>query len=510
MKIIFFLIFSMACVFTYGQEPGDALRYSYLDQPGGTARNQAIGGAGASLGGEFTTLFLNPAGLGFYNTGDFVLTPSFSLKKSNTTYLGNPESAKDNAFNFGATGFVLASPARPGKGVRNFSIGIGINRLADFNNHVYYKGKNTYSSYSEKYLEELRDNHATNPDSAAFMFPETSSLAINTYLVNPIYDSLGFAGYSTLANPSTGLIQKNTINTTGGITDASIGGGLNVKDKWYFGGSLSFPFLNYKRNSSYKESDASGNPSNDFSYFISNENLTTKGVGVNGKFGIIYKPTEQARIGLAFHTPTWYQLTDTYTSEIITDLEGYGGAGVKHQSNTDLTQGDPLQTKYNLTTPMKLILSGTYLFATNITNTESQHGFVTADVEYVNYKGMAFRDISDDQGAADYFKSLNDVMKNIYKNAINARLGGEIKFNTYMIRLGGAYYGNPYENESSNVTKVTGGVGYRNRGLYLDLAYVYSMRKDVNYPYLLEDKSNVPAYLKNNTGNIVLTIGFKL
>ena len=79
-----------------------------------------------------------------------------------------------------------------------------------------------------------------------------------------------------------------------------------------------------------------------------------------------------------------------------------------------------------------------------------------------------------------------------------------------MVRLGGAYYGNPYQNETSDVVKVTGGLGYRNRGIYLDLAYVYSMNKDVNYPYLLQDKPNTPAYLKANYGNVVATIGFKL
>jgi hypothetical protein len=85
-----------------------------------------------------------------------------------------------------------------------------------------------------------------------------------------------------------------------------------------------------------------------------------------------------------------------------------------------------------------------------------------------------------------------------------------MKFNTFMVRLGGAYYGNPYQNETSNVVKVSGGVGYRNRGFFLDFTYVYSMTKDVHYPYRLEDKPNTPAFLKNNAGNIVATIGFKL
>ena len=51
----------------------------------------------------------------------------------------------------------------------------------------------------------------------------------------------------------------------------------------------------------------------------------------------------------------------------------------------------------------------------------------------------------------DYYSSLNKVIDNLYKNAFNFRLGGEVKFNTIMFRLGGAYYGNPYKNETANL-----------------------------------------------------------
>jgi hypothetical protein len=44
----------------------------------------------------------------------------------------------------------------------------------------------------------------------------------------------------------------------------------------------------------------------------------------------------------------------------------------------------------------------------------------------------------------------------------------------------------------------------------MDLTYVYSMAKDIHYPYRLQDKANVPAFLKTTGGNIVATIGFKL
>ena len=119
-------------------------------------------------------------------------------------------------------------------------------------------------------------------------------------------------------------------------------------------------------------------------------------------------------------------------------------------------------------------------------------------------------DNTDGSGAKEYYKSLNKTIDNLYKSAINVRLGGEVKFNTIMFRLGGAYYGNPYKNEKADLVKVSGGLGYRNKGMFIDLTYIYSINKDIHYPYLLQDKSNLPAYLKNNAGNIVATIGFKI
>ncbi|MEO8962797.1 MAG: aromatic hydrocarbon degradation protein [Ginsengibacter sp.] len=511
--VTFFII--LLTSYSYAQEPADALRYSFLTQDGGTARNQAIGGAGGSLGGEFSSLFINPAGLGFYKTGDFAFTPRFSMKNSKSEYRATKASNNSTNFNLGTTGVLFASPSAPGKSVKSFTFGLGINRIADFNNHVYYRGTNKSSSYSEKYLEELIDNNVTDPNSAAQKYPYGSSLAFNTYLIDAIFNpDSTISGYTTQADPSYGLLQENTINTSGGITDLAIGAGLNVQEKWYFGGTLSFPILKYNRDATYRESDQSGDSNNDFNYFEAIESLQTRGIGVNGKFGIIFKPVEDVRLGLAAHTPTFYSLTDNYVTEVITDLEGYGGAGIKHQSSTDFPDADgqtgqPLESRYNIITPWRVILSGTYLFH-GVENVEQQRGFVTADVEYVNYKDASFKAERNDTEGKDYYNSLNKTIGNLYTSAINVRLGGELKFNTFMVRLGGAYYGNPYKDDKSNLIKVSGGVGYRNKGFFIDLTYVQSMNKDVDYPYLLQDKANVPAYLKNNAGNIVATIGFKL
>ncbi|MEO6136279.1 MAG: aromatic hydrocarbon degradation protein, partial [Ginsengibacter sp.] len=163
MKTIYILFISLlSCGILYAQEPADALRYSYITNPGGTARNQAIGGAGASLGGEFSSLFINPAGLGFYKTGDFVFTPAFSMKRPKTSYFGENSNSETNKFNIGTTGLLFSAPSRS-KNIRSITVGIGINKSADYNNQIYYKGVNKKSSYSEKYLEELVNDGATDP-----------------------------------------------------------------------------------------------------------------------------------------------------------------------------------------------------------------------------------------------------------------------------------------------------------------------------------------------------------
>jgi len=512
MRRIFFtgLFLCLISGLAFGQEPADALRYSYLTGQGGTARNQALGGAGASLGGEFTSLFLNPAGLGFYRTSEFVVTPMVRANSNNANYLGENSNATKSKFTLSTTGFIMPTSGNRGN-VRNVTVGFGINRVADFNNSISYSAFNNQSSYAEQYLEQLTNNNVTNPDDAAQNFPFGASQALNTYLIDTVLDQNGqVVGYQTFANPNlgNGLLQSMSMQTSGGITDASLGVGVNLLDKWYFGGSLSLPILRYERNSIYGESDPTSTMPN-FNFFNAIESLKTTGVGVNGKFGVIYSPEPKVRIGLAFYTPTFYQLTDLYNMTIVADMKGYGDQGPHQMSSTDLNNGQLLRSRYNMTTPLRAILSGTYFISTG-EEVQQQKGFVTADVEYVDYSKAAFHSASNDESYKTYYSSINTLMDQMYGKAINARVGAELKFNLFMVRFGGAYYGNPYQTESANTMKASGGVGYRNKGFFLDLAYTYAHQKDVDYPYVLQDKPNNPAFLNNKGSYITLTAGFKL
>ena len=151
-----------------------------------------------------------------------------------------------------------------------------------------------------------------------------------------------------------------------------------------------------------------------------------------------------------------------------------------------------------------------------IEDVRKQKGFITADIEYVNYKASSFSTVEDgdqSQSTRDYLKELNRAIDRAYKGALNLRVGGELKFTTLMVRLGGAYYGNPYKDlagEKGHRFQLTGGLGYRDKGFFVDVAYVHTMGKDVHFPYRLQSAPFTGATIKNTMGTAVLTVGFKI
>jgi hypothetical protein len=482
------------------QLPEDALRYSWLT-PNGTARSTAFGGALTALGGDLQSVYVNPAGLGQFKTSEMVLTPGFNFSNNKANYLGSSEKDSKSGIAFGTSGFIFGSP--------RWQFGLAVSQSANFKTQVAYNGVNNQSSYSEKYLEELISNNVTDPNAAAQNYPYGSSLAVNTYLVEPELDNDGNAtGYYSLATPNSGVKQEQQITTSGGITSIGLAASRNFNDKFFVGGSMTIDYLQYKRDQTFKESDNTENATNNFKYFTSNETLETSGEGISLRLGMIYKPVETIRIGLAFHTPTFYNLKDVYTTTVTTDLEGYAGPGELHQSSTDLV-GSPGEYNYSFNNPMRVMAGFSYVLR-EVNDVTHQKGFLSIDVEYLNYGSGKFVD-DINSGSAGYFDDLNSTIKDIYKNALNVRLGGELKFNIWMVRAGFGYFSNPYKDVEfkANKMNLSGGVGYRNKGIFVDLTYVHQLAKDSYYPYRLESGYYAPANIKSGIGNVVATVGFK-
>src|SRR5579863_7415115 len=110
MKFLLFLCpFLLFDILLRAQLPEDALRMSYT-LPSGTAREQAIGGAMGSLGGDITANYVNPAGLGFYKTSEIVFSPGWTFNTANTDYLStNTKGPYTNNFLLSTSGFVWGS-----------------------------------------------------------------------------------------------------------------------------------------------------------------------------------------------------------------------------------------------------------------------------------------------------------------------------------------------------------------------------------------------------------------
>lgn len=514
MKKLLFILHSLAFSATlFAQDPTDALRYSWAISSG-TARQQAVGGAMASLGGDLSATYVNPAGLGFYKTGDFVMTPGFNLWNNKAAYYGRTESDNRKYLSFGTSGIVLGNGSERDRKGRNSSssFALAINRTANVGTNLLYRGLNNQSSFSNKFLEEINGDRDAN--SVASNYPFGASLALNTYWIDTIAGgSSGNYQFQTRAPIATGLIQENAVSSRGGVTELALAFAGAQNDKFYYGFTLGVPFLNYEREATFTEADATTVSNNNFDYATITQNLETKGSGINLKMGVIYKPVEYVRLGLAVHTPTFYRLSDKYYTDMATSTEG--PFGLLTQSSKLFTGDQAAEFSYWMFTPYKIMASASYVLR-EIEDVRKQKGFLTADIEYVNYKASSYStdpDGDNSQSTKDYLKSLNNTIDNAYKGAFNFRAGGELKFTTIMARLGAAYYGNPYKDiagEKGNRFQLSGGLGYRHKGMFIDLTYVHTMGKDVDFAYRLQSRPFSAATLKQTGGNVLLTLGFKI
>ncbi len=522
---IAFLSIILLSVETKAQDALDALRLSYLT-PVGTARIQAIGGANVSLGGDFSSTFINPAGLAQFKTNEFVFTPGFFMNRNKHNYNDSVFKGNRSAMNIGAIGFVLSGTSRfRSSNIRSSTFSLSINQMANFNSNFSYSGRNNLSSYSEKWVEELVNNRVGNFDDALANFPNGASLAVENYLVDSILSGGSIVGYRTNAETlRMPLDQSFSYQTRGGIHEAALGFAWNNKEKLLYGISIGVPIVNYNRSTSVSERDASGNINNDFASFKFTEDFSTKGIGFNAKLGLIYKPVEYFRLGVTFHTPSVFILTDRTNATLATDVENFARriSGNNNKPSTfslstaDITGGEDYTYEYQLITPWRAAISASYVFR-EIKDVTKQKAFITADVEVVNYKASSYRSNVQvpSSGEEQYFKGLNENIDELYRMAFNFRIGGELKFKTFMVRGGFNYMGSPYKKEAlptgtkANRLTPSLGLGYRDKGYFIDLTYAHTLGNDIHIPYQLSGNDYPLAKNKFTNGQVTATVGFK-
>ncbi|NSL87828.1 OmpP1/FadL family transporter [Chitinophaga solisilvae] len=505
------------------QSSNDALLYS-PNQPFGTARNQALGGAGVGLGGDYSAAHSNPAGIGMFKTGEFFISAGVGITNNNSNYLGNNRlDNKGNKTNFQmpSIGVIFASNKGSGSNSwNNVTFSLGYTRLANYNNKIAVAGYNNFSSYSDIWVDQMwgiQDSVAYEND-----YPLGASLAYRAFVLDR-YKKPGTNITEPMSNASptrqvgglTAVQQRGILETSGGLDEFAFAIGGNYGDRLYIGASVAVPNVNYRETLTVSEDDATNNgqnkPNNEFNYFDYKRYLRRTGIGIGAKVGILYKLSNRFRLGGAFHTPTFYSLHDSYHADMTADTENYGGKQSVYSE--DMTNGYPVESDYNYTTPLRAMGGVSYFFG-DITHVSNTQGFITVDYEYVNQASGKFR-MKDSRGDQD---ALNSNIGALYQAVSNIKAGAELKFATlYAVRAGFGYYGNPYSNDGYNAgidgsRKVySGGFGFRNKGLYADLTYSYTQAKDRYRLYTSGTPGIEPpaASLDYSRSNILLTIGLK-
>lgn len=429
--------------YIYAQYSGDALRFSQTNY-GSSARFKSMGNAQIGVGGDISSISGNPAGLGLFTKSEFVFTPEVNLTKIDANFLKNNTTTDRSQVNLNQLGAVFQVPMYKQKGedtkkgVVSATIGLGYTRNNDYGLDANYSGINTQTS---------------------------------------VYNA--FNDYSVASNST----QSVNVSRSGSVSEFNLAGALNISNQIYVGASLGIVSLRYDYSSILDEDGIATN------YYINyNQDQLTKGTGINLKFGMIFRPVPELRLGANLQSPTWINVTDSYTES---------------SNDPNILTSETYDFNYNLRTPLKGSLGASYI----IGNT----ALLSADVDFIDYSTIRFT--SNDGNDNLTISSNNRDVRASYKSAINYRFGGELKLSSFFsLRAGYGLNGSAFKDDNEDLFKsqfYSGGLGYRNKNYYIDLAYQRIETTSTFSPYTLSDFTEPVATASNNKNNVFLTVGFR-
>ena len=459
---------------------------------GGTASSAGSGGAYSSVGGDISSLSLNPAGLGLLKTSDISITPGLRIANDQSIYNGSSLNTSHSLLEFAQAGAVFTKDfhKKSDQGSSPFglkSITFGINYQADnsFDRNQSFNYLNTSHSLIDNYV---------NYTNQGGQFPDAVLFNAANIMVMPAGSS---QYYSNVKAP---VQQKGTINTSGGIDNLGIGMGANLGDKLYFGFSLGIPIFNYSVNTQVLETNANANDTvTHFQGYQFNSNVRESGEGVTGKVGLIYKPASWVRVGVSYVLPTWYFLTEEYNSSLIYSFDTMSQGPVEYDGSADLVH-------YRIRTPMKGIVGASFYL--------NENSFISADYEFQNLGSTHYS--FTDPGFSSVGALANSYLKTTYGYSHVLRTGIQGAIKKLRLRAGYSYTNSPFKSGQNYTTSqynqaiqtATVGIGLRFKAFYIDMAYVFTYSKDGISPnYMVPLDQINSTYM---THSVLLTLGVKI
>ena len=472
---------------------------------GATARMMGIAGAQTALGGDISSVTKNPAGLGVYRSSDFSVSGGMMFNSSKSNFqVGDGDASitrnnKDN-FNIPSIGVVLAAKDdSEGADWRSAGLAITYNRTANYNQRYSYEGLNQNNSFRDYLIDQYEFNSVQDVSFTGDKADDLLSMAYGTYLLNK-NDATGVENDAVpfwTFSQGVPIIQEEEIEISGSQSQWDIGYGANYQDRLYIGASLGIVSLRHNVIRSYKETTTLNTEVNDLQW---NQFENSRGLGVNVKFGTIYRASDAVRLGASLETPTYLRITEEYSSDLTVNYNNVSIIGTDETLVLPLVAEDETNqfiSEYSVRTPLR-INTGVSVFA-------GKKGFISADAEFVFHNRTR---LSGDDFA---FTADNKTIRNIYKTATNLRIGGEYRANdNFVVRGGYALYGNTMDKDITGVddTKsfLTGGFGLKLGGQRFDVAVVHAVFDNTTSPYQLSSGGE-PVITNSNT-NLGITMSY--
>lgn len=538
----------------FAQGELDAYRYSQTDL-NGTARYLSMGGAFGALGGDISAMSSNPAGLGIYRSSEVVTTLSLSSIKTKSDWKGSKVDANKTKFNFDNIAYVGYFPTGNDEGLVGWNVGFSYNRIKNFNRNYRLSGFQDYSLAD--YAAAKASYVDTDKNGDWFGVAENDMPPFNQINSesNLAYNNLGGVWLPALAYQS-GMIGANKkdanddmyhstfaewdeanntwypdsrpdfsdleVNERGAIDQYDFSFATNISNLVFLGATVSVTDLNYRMSSRYTEEFDYTDGTTDH-IFWDNE-LKTDGTGYSFNLGAIVRPSDYLRLGVAYNSPVWYKLTDTYFGSAETVNGNFDPA----KANGATPSNPNPYTEYRLRTADKWIFS--------VAGIIGQTALISLDYELGNYKYMK---LSDWDGYE--FEDLNKkLIQKDFGLAHTIKLGAEVKVTPqFAVRAGANWRMSPMKKEfrdgafevfpagtvahytlDKGTTSYSVGLGYRfTPNFYMDLACVYRQYKEDAYTFskvIVEDNNGSRMLvdseaigLKTNTTQVALTLGYK-
>jgi hypothetical protein len=293
--------------------------------------------------------------------------------------------------------------------------------------------------------------------------------------------------YVSLVPTGGNYYQENYIKSNGYNGKLSFNASGQYKDKFYFGLNINSRFIDYTQNTSFKESNSSGLPGIQSVQF--DNELTTYGNGISIQLGAIAKLNKQVRVGLAYESPTWYEISDRLSQGISSKSFNVSREVIVNPRVVNV------YLPYQLITPGKWTGSFGYIY--------KKSGLLSIDYSFKDYGNLSFSPNSD-------YRDLNSEINNKLGVATELRIGGEYRIKALSLRAGYRTEKSPYKNQTTigNLNGYSAGLGYNFGGTKLDITYSHSKRDFQNqfFNVGMKDYSNINSVMNN----IIISMTFEL